>query len=188
MYYLSNTTVHCTPLYPPLIPSSTLDLSIEPLPYGYPEDLVSVALGAGMFDCVWATHTTHFGNAIISSGVLSLPSQSPAPLLTSHAPGHLSSCGTPYPPTSHAYDSQTPDTPVGLGITRALIHYLVAKETVGAHLLTMHNVDWLLQMMDKAGEAIVKGEFPGYLKRRLQWWYPEGVYPEWALQRTFWRV
>jgi len=29
-------------------------------------------------------------------------------------------------------------------------------------------------MIHEAGEAIVKGEFPGYLKRRFQWWYPEG--------------
>jgi len=36
-------------------------------------------------------------------------------------------------------------------------------------------------MMHEAGEAIVKGEFPGYFKRRFQWWYPEGVYPEWAV-------
>jgi len=33
----------------------------------------------------------------------------------------------------------------------------------------------------EAGEAIMKGEFPGYFKRRFQWWYPEGVYPEWAV-------
>jgi len=58
MYYLSqlyHTTLHCTPLNPPPHSLLNLDLSTEPLPYGYPEDFVSVALGAEMFDCVWAT-------------------------------------------------------------------------------------------------------------------------------------
>ena len=45
----------------------------------------------------------------------------------------------------------------------------------------MHNVYWLLQMMHEAREAIVEGEFPGYMRKRFQWWYPEGVYPEWAV-------
>jgi len=48
----------------------------------------------------------------------------------------------------------------------------VAKETASAHLLTMHNVYWMLQMMHEVRGAIVKGEFPGYLQRRFQWWYP----------------
>ncbi|KAI4211795.1 MAG: hypothetical protein LQ351_005436 [Letrouitia transgressa] len=40
---------------------------------GYPEDLVvSVALGADMFDCVWPTRTARFGNAITSTGTLNL--------------------------------------------------------------------------------------------------------------------
>src|ERR1700761_168674 len=40
---------------------------------GYPADLmVSVALGADMFDCVWPTRTARFGNAIVPSGMLNL--------------------------------------------------------------------------------------------------------------------
>jgi len=40
---------------------------------GYPEVLmVSVALGAAMFDCVWATRTARFGKAITSQGILML--------------------------------------------------------------------------------------------------------------------
>ncbi|KFZ12451.1 hypothetical protein V502_07072 [Pseudogymnoascus sp. VKM F-4520 (FW-2644)] len=40
---------------------------------GYPEDLVvSVALGADMFDCVWPTRTARFGNAVTGKGVLNL--------------------------------------------------------------------------------------------------------------------
>ncbi len=40
---------------------------------GFPEDLVvSVALGADLFDCVWPTRTARFGNAITSRGSLNL--------------------------------------------------------------------------------------------------------------------
>ncbi|KAI9842795.1 MAG: hypothetical protein M1837_006898 [Sclerophora amabilis] len=46
---------------------------------GYPEDLmVSVALGADMFDCVWPTRTARFGNAVTSQGTISLRHSSQA--------------------------------------------------------------------------------------------------------------
>jgi hypothetical protein len=40
---------------------------------GYPLDLlVCTALGVDQFDCVWPCRTARFGNAIVSSGMLSL--------------------------------------------------------------------------------------------------------------------
>jgi len=95
-------------------------------------------------------YKTRFSNAMTSSGVLDQP---PA-LDISESPPFVDTCptyppaGIPYPPTSHTYDPQNPDTPVALGIIRALTYYFVVKE---AHLLTMHNVYWLLQMMHEAG-------------------------------------
>lgn len=69
-----------------------------------------------------------------------------------------------------------------MGITRALIHHLAAKETVGAHLLTMHNVYYLLQMMADARKAIVEGRFPDYVRERFQGWYPNRNFPGWAVE------
>jgi len=98
--YLSNTTLHCNSLYQPTAHSLlNLDLSIEPLPYGYPEDL-SVALGTDMFDCVWATRTDCFGNAITSLTFGNRRSQSPFTLRTSHAPAPSAFLRHS---TSHAY-------------------------------------------------------------------------------------
>lgn len=121
---------------------------------GYPEDLVvSVALGADMFDCVWPTRTavsirssplgllnsryvrrTHdynadmfiassqrFGNAITSSGNLNLRNASFASDFSPIEPSCTCTCCRPI-------------TDGGLGITRAFIHHVAAKETVGAHL------------------------------------------------------
>ncbi len=110
---------------------------------GYPEDLVvSVALGADMFDCVWPTRTAvkldsitalslflrntksliqRFGNAITSSGNLNLRHASFA---TDFSPIELDCTCTCCRPASEG----------GLGITRAYIHHVAAKETAGAHL------------------------------------------------------
>lgn len=69
-----------------------------------------------------------------------------------------------------------------MGITRALIHHLAAKETVGAHLLTMHNVYYLLQMMADARRAIVEERFPNYVRERFRGWYPNRDFPGWAIR------
>jgi len=52
----------------------------------------------------------------------------------------------------------------GLGITKAFIYHIAAKETAGAHLLTMHNVHFLLQMMGNARQAIIEDRYPAFLK------------------------
>ncbi|KAF3206517.1 hypothetical protein TWF191_001411 [Orbilia oligospora] len=56
----------CTEMLPDMKPRYVMGV-------GYPEDLVvSVALGADMFDCVWPTRTARFGNAVTSRGTLNL--------------------------------------------------------------------------------------------------------------------
>ncbi len=110
---------------------------------GYPEDLiVSVALGADMFDCVWPSRTAvrtificrsvvlgstdhnptqRFGNAITSAGTVNLRHASNA---TDFSPIEEDcSCICCLKPEDG-----------GLGITRAYIYHVAGKETVGAHL------------------------------------------------------
>ena len=89
---------------------------------GYPEDLVvSVALGADMFDCVWPTRTARFGNAITSKGVLNL---------------RQSSYSNDFRPIEENCSCTCcrPEEDGGLGITRAFVYHTAAKETSGAHL------------------------------------------------------
>ena len=89
---------------------------------GYPEDLVvSVALGADMFDCVWPTRTARFGNAITSSGVLNLRQSTYCNDFRAVEEGCACIC-------CRAEEEG------GLGITRAFIYHPAAKETSGAHL------------------------------------------------------
>jgi queuine tRNA-ribosyltransferase len=71
----------------------------------------------------------------------------------------------------------------GLGITRAFIYHLAAKETVGAHLLTMHNVYYQLALMKSARQAIIDDRYPEFLKAFFYRLYKgdKSKYPQWAV-------
>ncbi|KAL8719229.1 MAG: hypothetical protein Q9225_003737 [Loekoesia sp. 1 TL-2023] len=138
---------------------------------GYPEDLVvSVALGADMFDCVWPTRTARFGNAITTSGNLNLRHSS------------FTSDFSPIEPTCTCTCCR-PVADGGLGITRAFIHHVAGKETAGAHLLTMHNVHYLLALMRQARAAIVEDRYPAFLREffRLRYSGDLAKVPGWAV-------
>ncbi|GES66602.1 queuine tRNA-ribosyltransferase [Aspergillus terreus] len=137
---------------------------------GYPEDLiVGVALGADMFDCVWPTRTARFGNAVVSTGTLNLRHHSFA---QDFGPVEEGCTCTICRPKEQG----------GLGITRAYLHHLAAKETVGAHLLTIHNVHYLLALMGAAREAILEDQFPAFLHRFFGKLYgSKSEYPPWVV-------
>lgn len=138
---------------------------------GYPEDLVvSVALGADMFDCVWPTRTARFGNAVTSTGTLNLRHKSFARDFGVIDPG----CGCV---------CCRAEGEGGLGVTRALVHHVAAKETAGAHLLSLHNVHYLLNMMGEVREAILEDRYPAYLKQWFGKLYAgdKSRYPGWAV-------
>ncbi|KAI1767379.1 Queuine tRNA-ribosyltransferase [Hypoxylon sp. FL1150] len=154
--------VTCTEMLPELKPRYVMGI-------GYPEDLVvSVALGADMFDCVWPTRTARFGNAITRSGVLNLRN---ARYVGDFGPIE-DGCGC-----ACCRDG-------GMGVTRAFVHHNTAKETVAAHLLTMHNVWYQLNLMREVRAAIVADEFPAFLRKFFADSYPDKdkeKYPTWAV-------
>jgi len=154
----------CTGLLPELKPRYVMGI-------GYPEDLVvSVALGADMFDCVWPTRTARFGNAITKYGVLNLRHARYAEDFGPVEEG----CGCVCCRTGKD----------GLGVTRAFVHHVAAKETVGAHLLTMHNVWYQLALMRSVREAIIEDRFPAFLKKFFRDLHggEKSKYPDWALE------
>lgn len=137
---------------------------------GYPEDLVvSVALGADMFDCVWPTRTARFGNAITRYGVLNLRH---ARYASDFGPVE-EGCGCACCKADAG----------GLGVTRAFVHHVAAKETVGAHLLTIHNVWYQLALMRRVREAIIADRFPTFLKEFFSDLHggDRTKYPDWAV-------
>lgn len=152
----------CTELLPELKPRYVMGI-------GYPEDLVvSVALGADMFDCVWPTRTARFGNAVTKYGVLNLKN---------------SKFGVDFGPIEEGCGCTCcRKGEGGLGITRAFVHHNIAKETVSAHLLTLHNVWYQLNLMREVRDAIIANEYPAFIRQFFANLYPNKAdYPEWAM-------
>ena len=56
---------------------------------------------------------------------------------------------------------------------------MASKETVGAHLLTMHNVHYQLNLMKNAREAILEDRYPAFVRQFFARMYPDGA-PQWA--------
>ncbi|KAI0393004.1 Queuine tRNA-ribosyltransferase [Xylariaceae sp. FL0594] len=163
----------CTALLPELKPRYVMGI-------GYPEDLVvSVALGADMFDCVWPTRTARFGSAVTRKGVLKIKNAEYANDFGPIEPGCGCLCCRP-----KSDDDADGDGKGGLGITRAFVHHNVAKETVSAHLLTIHNVYYMLNLMREARDAIIADQYPAFLRRFFADLYPDNHkadYPKWAV-------
>ncbi|KAJ4857096.1 queuine tRNA-ribosyltransferase domain-containing protein [Trichoderma breve] len=153
----------CTALLPDLKPRYVMGI-------GYPEDLiVSVALGADMFDCVWPTRTARFGNAVTKNGVLNIRNFKYANDFGPIEPGCGCMC------CREGED--------GMGITRAFIHHNASKETVAAHLLTIHNVWYQLQLMRDIRQAVIEDRFPALIREFFAGLYEDKTqYPEWAVE------
>ncbi|KIX02863.1 queuine tRNA-ribosyltransferase [Rhinocladiella mackenziei CBS 650.93] len=152
----------CTELLPEHKPRYVMGI-------GYPEDIVvAVALGADMFDCVWPTRTARFGNAITSHGVLNLKH---ARYAEDFGPVEDDCTCTACRPKENG----------GLGITRAYIYHLAAKETVGAHLLTTHNVHHLLSLMRRARNAILEDRYPVFAREFFASYFHDTAVPDWAV-------
>lgn len=137
---------------------------------GYAEDLVvSVALGADLFDCVYPTRTARFGNAITKHGVLNLKQKKYA---------------TDFGPVEEGCKCPVcrPKEEKGMGVTRAFVYHLASKETAGAHLLTLHNVYYQLNLMRQARKAILNDKYPEYVQEFFYNWYngDKAKYPQWA--------
>ncbi|KAK9460149.1 tRNA-guanine(15) transglycosylase-like protein [Lipomyces oligophaga] len=156
---------HCTNLLPRNKPIYCMGV-------GYAEDMiVSVAMGVDLFDCVYPTRTARFGNAITAEGVINLRHKCYEYDFSPIEPN----CDCP---------SCRPKDKGGMGITRAFIHHQATKETTGAHILTLHNVHYQLNLMRTARAAIIRDEFPQFVKKFFATLHrgDKSKYPEWAVE------
>lgn len=71
-----------------------------------------------------------------------------------------------------------------MGVSKAFVYHLASKETVGAHLLTLHNVHYQLELMRQARKAIIRDEYPEYVAQFFSDLYNGDTtkYPSWAVQ------
>ncbi|KAK6065857.1 queuine tRNA-ribosyltransferase [Seiridium cupressi] len=153
----------CTELLPELKPRYVMGI-------GYPEDLVvSVALGADMFDCVWPTRTARFGNAITKYGVINIRN---AKFAIDFGPIE-EGCGCICCRKGEG----------AINISRAFVYHNIAKETVAAHLLSIHNVWYQLHLMTDIRNAIIEDRYPAFLKQFFADLYSDKAqYPDWAVE------
>ncbi|KAL1927664.1 hypothetical protein VTP01DRAFT_3485 [Rhizomucor pusillus] len=130
---------------------------------GYAEDLVvCVALGVDMFDCVYPTRTARFGNALTMKGIVNLKS------------GKFAS---DFGPIEEGCDCSTCKN-----YTRSYVHLVATKDTVGCHLVTVHNVAFQLRLMREMQAAIKADEFPAWIKKFFAGYFGDkSRYPEWAV-------
>ncbi|KAF9580271.1 hypothetical protein BGW38_003151 [Lunasporangiospora selenospora] len=130
---------------------------------GYAEDLVvCVALGVDMFDCVFPTRTARFGNALTSTGTLGL---------------RQSKFKDDFGPIEEGCDCITCKT-----YTRSYLHTIVTRETVGCHLVSIHNTSYQLRLMRQIRESIIEDRFPQFIHKFFKDLFKEkSAYPEWAV-------
>ncbi len=113
---------------------------------GNPTTLVrAVACGIDMFDCVLPTRTARAGTAFSSTGRMNLKNAKYA-----HDAGPLDP-GCTCPVCTGGY-------------ARGYIRHLVTqREMLGGILLSMHNVHFLVNLMDRARQAIVEGRYRAFV-------------------------
>lgn len=119
---------------------------------GDPIGLVEcVALGVDMFDCVLPTRLARHGTALTWEGRLNIRNSS-------------------FATDDRSIDPGFPASPVA-SYSRAYIRHLFnVDEPSAARLLTLHNVAWLLALMDSAQQAIVAGTLKQLRERVAQTW------------------
>lgn len=119
---------------------------------GSPEDLVTgVQRGVDIFDCVLPTRLARHHAAITRTGRLNI------------ANARFSSDKSPIDESCTCYTCRNFSSAY-------LRHLVLAKEILGATLLTIHNLSTLLSLMDDIRQAIINGRFDQFATDFLKCW------------------
>ena len=121
---------------------------------GSPEDLVEcVARGVDMFDCVFPTRIARNGALFVREGRVNIDT---APFRTEDGPAE-EGCD--------CYTCQT--------FPAAYLHHLFrARELLAYRLATIHNLRFVLRLMEEMREAIKMGEFASYRRAFVEKFVP----------------
>ena len=120
---------------------------------GDPLSLIeAISAGIDMFDCVLPTRLARHGTALTSQGRLNLKN-------SSHAEDD-----TPI-------DPDFPESPASNYSRSYLRHLLMVKEPTAARILTLHNLAWLLRLMEEARRAIAEESLAQLHQKIAQIWH-----------------
>ena len=120
---------------------------------GDPLSLIeAISAGIDMFDCVLPTRLARHGTALTSQGRLNLKN-------SSHTEDD-----TPI-------DPDFPESPAASYSRAYLRHLLMVKEPTAARILTLHNLAWLMRLMEQARLAIADGSLAQLHQEIAQTWH-----------------
>uniref|UniRef100_A0A0B6ZEC9 tRNA-guanine(15) transglycosylase-like domain-containing protein n=1 Tax=Arion vulgaris TaxID=1028688 RepID=A0A0B6ZEC9_9EUPU len=130
---------------------------------GFAVDLVvCVSLGCDMFDCVFPTRTARFGSALVKTGQLNMKNKMFA---------------NDFRPIDSDCSCSTCRT-----YTRAYIHTLATNsEPASCNIITVHNVEYQLQLMRSIHQSILQDKFPEFVQQFFATMFPDKKYPDWAI-------
>jgi tRNA-guanine transglycosylase len=128
---------------------------------GYPVDIVvCIALGVDMFDCVYPCRTARFGTALTSEGKIQLPRRE-----------YKTQFG-PLDPKCECF--------VCKKYTRAYLHAVAGKESIGCTLVSYHNIAYLLELTRTCQRTLKDGTFPSFVVSFMKSYHLDGKYPQWV--------
>mmetsp|Transcript_20955 Transcript_20955/g.51975 ORF Transcript_20955/g.51975 Transcript_20955/m.51975 type:complete len:506 (+) Transcript_20955:206-1723(+) len=138
---------------------------------GYPLDLVvCTSLGVDMYDCVYPTRTARFGVALVDEGLLKLKRHEFAP-------------GNPLGSSNLPIDPNCTCEACSRGISRGRLHALLkANNPIAVQLITQHNVTYMMGLVTRMREAILKKEFPLFVQTFLKKHFSDEQVPEWVTE------
>ncbi|MBC8364746.1 MAG: tRNA guanosine(34) transglycosylase Tgt [Actinobacteria bacterium] len=119
---------------------------------GDPAGLVEVvARGIDMFDCVLPTRHARHGTILTSAGRINLRN---ARFATDESP----------------LDPDFPSSPAAAWSRAYLRHLLLTDEPTGRRLLTLHNLAWLFDFVERLRASITEGRFEAFRGETLEVW------------------
>ena len=123
---------------------------------GYPLDLVvCTALGVDQYDCVYPTRTARFGVALVDEGQIKLKQHE-------YAPGISDDSAIPI-------DSDCPCEACSRGVSRGRLHALLkANNSIGVQLVTLHNVTYMMGLVNRMRTAIMEKTFSDFVRMFLE--------------------
>jgi queuine tRNA-ribosyltransferase len=143
-----------------------LEAAVTELPEGKPRHflgigepgdvLLGIEQGMDLFDCVAATRIGRHGSIYTRRGIRHMTN------------GEF----------KQDYGPLDPETiiPGTEGFTRSYVSHLVrSKEMLGSVICSMHNLGFILRLVDGAREAIKKGTFASYKERFMSEYYGESI-------------
>ncbi|KAF8821776.1 queuine trna-ribosyltransferase domain-containing protein [Cardiosporidium cionae] len=116
---------------------------------GYPLDIVvCVALGCDMFDCVYPCRTARFGTALTNKGPLRVK-------LQRYSMDHRS-----IDENCRCYTCSN--------YTRSFLHNSIGKTPAASHLMTLHNIHYMMDLCQRMRIAIREKKFEAFVRSFLR--------------------